>query len=172
MVNKYIRKICKVCKKETLHNYNSCVSCACKKQYYSKHKYYTTRGRKFYNKNKGSKNLIYTQKQVNARRKKVEFKISREYFFKWFDEHEKICEYCGRTEEEWNKTKTTHIQHIFLTLDRKDNNKGYVEDNICWSCIQCNTYKKSRSYEEFKQNWQKIYLEHEFNKSYYLRKKQ
>jgi hypothetical protein len=34
-------------------------------------------------------------------------------------------------------------------LDRKDNDKGYLQDNVVPCCYDCNTKKKFKPYEKF-----------------------
>ena len=39
---------------------------------------------------------------------------------------------------------------IYNGIDRKNNGKGYTEDNIVSCCKQCNFAKRNMSYKEFK----------------------
>lgn len=59
---------------------------------------------------------------------------------KIFFKTEKICEYCLIPEE---KIKIVYpdIRVKVMTVDRKDNKKGYIINNICWSCFPCNMIK-------------------------------
>lgn len=62
-------------------------------------------------------------------------------------EKTKICYYCGMTQEESSKWFKSRIKYTNrncflsskrLTLDRKNNSKGYVLSNIVLSCSRCN----------------------------------
>jgi len=44
------------------------------------------------------------------------------------------CTYCGENE-------------LKMTLDRRDNDKGYVEDNVVPACIRCNLIRGDMPYE-------------------------
>lgn len=44
------------------------------------------------------------------------------------------CQYCGN---EGN------------CIERMDNDRGYENDNVTWSCRRCNTLKSNRSFEDF-----------------------
>jgi len=46
----------------------------------------------------------------------------------------KGCSYCGETE-------------IRMTLDRIDNDKGHLQDNVVPACIRCNYTRKNMPYE-------------------------
>lgn len=55
------------------------------------------------------------------------------------------CFYCG---VEFNK-KTLHTDSDYQTLDRVDNNVGYIKENCVLACRLCNTYKCQMTTVEF-----------------------
>ena len=83
----------------------------------------------------------------------VEFK----YFLKWFNEQKKECYYCGIKESELNE-QNEYLEKSLrkkITIDRKDNNKGYVIGNIALACNSCNSYKSNRLTEQQMLDWSK-----------------
>ena len=77
--------------------------------------------------------LRYTQYKNGARRRKLSFNISIEYFVIFWN---KDCYYCG-----------DHIKGI--GLDRFDNSIGYEEENIVPCCEVCNRAKMTLNGDEF-----------------------
>ena len=73
---------------------------------------------------------------------------------KWLMGKERKCEYCGIKEKDIGKINDGHIfwgRYFYLTIDRKDNSKGYEINNICLACMRCNRIKSNIfTYEEMK----------------------
>lgn len=66
-------------------------------------------------------------------------------FLDWYINAERVCHYCHIPEYTWqqlvgNKTK---LGKKWLTIDRKDNNRGYFVDNMVICCMRCNQVKNS-----------------------------
>ena len=58
------------------------------------------------------------------------------------------CHYCGSFIN-WTKYNTD-VNNSAYHIDRKDNKKGYIFDNIVVCCVECNRAKGNRySYEEW-----------------------
>jgi len=70
------------------------------------------------------------------------------------------CYYCGRKPEniQLRKGKISVTPYIYNGIDRVDNSKGYIIDNIVPCCFTCNRAKSTMGQEEFI-NW--------INKAYY-----
>lgn len=73
---------------------------------------------------------------------------------------QKICTYCGITEDQINKlgiakklcNKRAETRGYTLEIDRMSPNKEYTIDNCCMSCYWCNNAKTDEfSVEEFKE---------------------
>lgn len=62
------------------------------------------------------------------------------------------CHYCGIEPIQNYKLKGMNGYCIYNGLDRKDNKKGYIIDNVVPCCKTCNKAKRTLSYEEFI-NW-------------------
>ena len=86
----------------------------------------------------------------NHRNRKVPFKLKYEELLDII-EHNNKCHYCetplvyNKHSRYWGKNNTRAHQ-----LDRKDNDKGYLVDNVVPCCWECNRLKSNRfTYEEF-----------------------
>jgi hypothetical protein len=92
----------------------------------------------------GNAKLVYAKKKHNAKQNNVEFSITIEDFIKLYCVDKK-CYYCGISEnkikENMNMMPSTNKGVI--TLDRKDNTKGYIKDNIALCCSRCNLIKSN-----------------------------
>ncbi|MBX4188436.1 MAG: hypothetical protein KW793_04905 [Candidatus Doudnabacteria bacterium] len=68
--------------------------------------------------------------------------IDKVSFFEWHEVTPKVCYYCGVQEDvlaiSYNGYKGGKS---VLTIDRKDNTKGYIKGNMCFACHRCNTTK-------------------------------
>lgn len=92
--------------------------------------------------------FIYNELK-NHRNNNVEFKLTFEEFLIVINKPE--CHYC---ENILIYNKHSRNEGVSLTrahqLDRKDNNKGYIFDNLVPCCWECNRLKSNRfTYDEF-----------------------
>lgn len=107
------------------------------KEYYYKHK---KRIDVRHGINRKSVEGIYTQiKGSNKQNRKIKFDMTKEEFITWYKKQERKCVYCDRTEKEVVKDRNGRFTR--LSIDRKDNNKGYEIDNIVLCCLSCNATK-------------------------------
>lgn len=103
--------------------------------------YYT----KYYGDMPGS---YWTQVKIGATKKRtLEFKIMPEYAWSLFLKQNGKCAYTGQ-DLKWG-TKGNHLKGITASIDRIDNNKGYIEGNIQWVHKDVNLMKRALSNEEF-----------------------
>ena len=73
----------------------------------------------------------------NATISKIDFEL-------WYNKQEKVCHYCGIPEKEWQRQVSKSNKKKYarrLTIDRKDNNRGYTPDNMVLACLYCNRVK-------------------------------
>lgn len=63
---------------------------------------------------------------------------------------EKICFYCGISEEDCCDFFKKHTQYtrgghrgFHLEIDRIDSSKEYTRDNVVWACYPCNNSKSN-----------------------------
>ncbi len=105
------------------------------------HSGYTAWYQKQYRKTSSSK---YSVLKSRAGARGIRFDIPKAEFQRWFDEHPKYCSYC-----DVELTVGTNGKHkIWLTIDRKDNDKHYTMGNVTISCMRCNLMKSNDiSYE-------------------------
>lgn len=75
-----------------------------------------------------------------AKTNKIDFLLTLQEFCEWFDNTEKVCCYCGVSEEHLNKLGR---KKSMLTVDRKNNTRGYEQNNICLACFRCNNMKSN-----------------------------
>lgn len=98
-----------------------------------------------YNKKYGKEQERNPKKRLSniksqAKKRGLEFNLSLEDFV---NEISKPCVYCNNLLGEKSETASG--------LDRKDNTKGYVIDNVCSCCWVCNSIKgEFLSFEEMK----------------------
>lgn len=148
-------KICSVCKiKKAIEKFNNykrgkngkesrCKECSAK----ATHKWFKSiKGQIYYQLPKS----IYRYLKSRAKQRKLSFNLSCQEFITWYNNELKICVYCKRTAQE--AIKDYNGYHTRLSIDRKDNNKGYQLDNIVLCCYNCNVIKGNRyTYEEMQQ---------------------
>lgn len=100
---------------------------------------------------------IYNVMKTNCYNKKRKFSLKKEDFLIWYNNQKKICTYCKVDEknlpESFRKISVSRTGTINrLTIDRKNNNLGYLINNLTLACAQCNKIKgEFLSYEEMLQ---------------------
>ena len=92
---------------------------------------------------------------------------SKKEFVNWCNQQEQKCVYCDIPVEllkplEWGAKQYRNR----LTIDREDNNQGYIIGNICLACGECNRAKNNywtaeetriMAQREIKPKWLKLY---------------
>jgi hypothetical protein len=100
---------------------------------------------------------IYHIIKTNCHNKKRPFTLKMEDFIIWYNSQNKKCHYCEVLEKElpesFRKVSVSRNGTINrLTIDRKNNNIGYIITNLVLACAQCNRMKgEFLSYEEMLQ---------------------
>jgi hypothetical protein len=84
---------------------------------------------------------IYTILKAGAKQRNIKFFIKKEEFVNWYNNQIQFCHYCQRTLIELKQDNLGHDNR--LTIDRKDNTKGYNLDNIILACYRCNLTKSN-----------------------------
>ncbi len=90
-------------------------------------------------------NRVFLDYQKRAREKNLEFSLTKDEFKSLMDSD---CYYCG------SEPSNSFAQHgkflpVYQGIDRKDNTRGYVPDNVVPCCIICNKMKKALGHDEF-----------------------
>jgi len=87
---------------------------------------------------------IYRGIYHSAKKRNIIINFSKEEFINWYNNQDKKCYYCKRDIKEIIKVEKKHKfykRFKRLTIDRKDNRKGYVLNNIVLACRRCNSIK-------------------------------
>ncbi len=79
----------------------------------------------------------YLRLKLNAGYRKTDFQIDRDVFLQWFSVTPRECHYCHTP-----LVISGDFKHR-VSIDRKDNSRGYVIDNIAICCSPCNTMKNN-----------------------------
>ena len=104
------------------------------RKYYKEHKEkISAYFKKYYQDNKEKPKHKFKEYTRSARRRNYEWKLTFQQFMTFW---QKPCYYCG------SEIKT-------IGLDRTDNSKGYLMDNVVSCCEVCNKGKRSMSKNDF-----------------------
>ena len=124
-----------------------------KKEYYQKIKEYKKEyHRIYYKKNKIKKKKEYGSYLPqgvfrvilnNAKKRNLECNMTKEEFIDWYKNQNRECHYCKRSEEEACKEIVNGRKFGRLSIDRKDNTRGYILNNIVLACFRCNGIKSN-----------------------------
>ena len=106
---------------------------------------------------------VYRFLAYNAKRRNLPFSLSYEFLI-WLTENIGTCRYCGEG------IKWKDKRGAASNLDRKDNTKGYSDDNVVVCCSACNRTRSNNFTDEeflavtqFLRTWRS--LSHEGRKS-------
>ena len=69
----------------------------------------------------------------------------------------KDCHYCGAEPNNISKRKRSYGHYVYNGIDRVDNNKGYILNNVVPCCKICNHYKSDLSSSKFLSWIEKVY---------------
>jgi hypothetical protein len=92
-------------------------------------------------------NGVFTQYLRHARNRNYEFKISKEKFLEIVN---KNCHYCDQVPSNKAKNQNKTGTYIYNGVDRIDNTKGYIENNVVPCCRICNRCKSDMTLDQFK----------------------
>ena len=85
----------------------------------------------------------------SAKKRKIEYKLTDEQLV---EIARKDCYYCGAKPNNISKHPGSNGEYIYNGLDRVNNSKGYITDNIVPCCKDCNRSKYKRTEQEY-QDW-------------------
>jgi hypothetical protein len=92
--------------------------------------------------------------KIGAERRKLEYNLTEEQFAEITQQN---CYYCGAKPGNIANAKTSFGEYIYNGLDRIDNTKGYMIDNVVSCCKHCNIAKNTFTLKEFKDWIKRIY---------------
>lgn len=93
--------------------------------------------------------------KTRAKINDIKFNLEKQEFINWWKSQPEKCYYCGVSQEfltNLNRKKSS------MTIDRKNNQKGYEVSNICLSCARCNNMKSNFFTEEEWKQIAKLYI--------------
>jgi 5-methylcytosine-specific restriction endonuclease McrA len=95
-----------------------------------------------------ARNELIRSYQKGAKKRGHEFALTVEQMEKLFRGN---CYYCGRLPEQIKKThhRTHSSSYIYNGIDRVDNSRGYVPENVVSCCDKCNKAKLQMSHDDF-----------------------
>ena len=96
---------------------------------------------------------VYNIYKANAKRRRLEFSISREDFTKLISND---CFYCGSPPSNVHTLSRGNGSYTYNGIDRLDNLKGYYIDNVVSCCSTCNLMKRKMDISEFITHIEKI----------------
>ena len=99
-------------------------------------------------------NGLYTRMRIAADRREKEWNLSKDQVRELTKQH---CHYCGKPPEQVCSRKNTNGDYVYNGIDRVNNNRGYVIDNVVACCGTCNRAKMAMGYTEFKEWVTKVY---------------
>jgi hypothetical protein len=89
---------------------------------------------------------ILRRTKANATERKYEYAISESQLIIFMGQP---CHYCGAGPGNVSRGKEYNGKFIYNGIDRVDNSRGYVIDNIVPCCKHCNIAKRDRTAAEF-----------------------
>jgi hypothetical protein len=102
-------------------------------------------------------NELYERYKRNANHRNLDFSLSKECFEVLIKNN---CFYCGEvplTIILLKRKEAINNPYLFNGIDRLDNNKGYIEDNVVTCCKKCNIMKHVLKKDDFINHVGKIY---------------
>lgn len=92
--------------------------------------------------------------KFNARKKGLRYTLTEKQFKNLTQQD---CHYCGLSPSNICNGKGTFGTYTYNGLDRIDNNKGYIVDNVVSCCKTCNHAKNNSTIQEFKDWSERLY---------------
>jgi len=102
----------------------------------------------------GALNQVRNQYRNNARKSGREFKILPKLFAELTSSP---CHYCGIEPSRIHRSVWNSGDYAYNGLDRVDNSKGYIPENVVPCCYTCNSAKSKMTKSEFLAWVQRVY---------------
>ena len=126
-------------------------SCGCLQRHMAR----INKGRIKYSKGEACCWSLYLVYKRNSKKRKKEFDITYDLFRVIT---KKNCYYCNIEPKQRHFLEETNGPYIYNGIDRVDNKKGYIKDNVRPCCKACNYAKRSMSEKEFAKWIEKVYF--------------
>ncbi len=86
--------------------------------------------------------ILWGSLSTRCRLNKISLGFGKDYFYSWYLNIKKICEYCNISQEEWINSKDSLSKRMKkLQIDRVNPKLGYIKNNIVLACPRCNLTK-------------------------------
>lgn len=92
-------------------------------------------------------NQVYNMYRINSRYRKRDFKLTKTELKNLTQQS---CHYCGHAPRSLKKEERYNGWYAYNGLDRVDNTRGYIIDNVVPCCFFCNRAKREASLNEFR----------------------
>jgi hypothetical protein len=99
-------------------------------------------------------NDVFTRYKDGAKLRNYAFDLSKDDFIKITQQN---CHYCGCEPYLINNPKSNSGKFVYNGIDRVDNTKGYILDNVVPCCKRCNVAKHNMTYDDFIKLVKQIY---------------
>ena len=94
-----------------------------------------------------ARNSLYRRYKEKALKRKIQFDLTMEEFE---EITHKKCHYCGIEPYREHKIKNKTGIYLYNGIDRVDNTKGYIRNNVVPCCKYCNQAKSDLTTEKFR----------------------
>lgn len=101
-----------------------------------------------------ARNALLSRYKQSASIRNIDFDLSDKIFFSLVTQN---CFYCDKEPNQVARSVSAG-NYIYNGIDRVDNSKGYIEDNVVTCCGQCNAAKNNFNTYEFKEWIESIVL--------------
>lgn len=91
-------------------------------------------------------NAIFRSYQRAAKIRNYNFELTK---IKFLEIINKNCHYCNAYPSNKARNQNNTGNYYYNGIDRVDNSKGYIEENVVPCCINCNRAKSDMHYENF-----------------------
>lgn len=136
-----------------------------RRKYQREHReYFNISAKAFYSKNKIKINerrrhnpySLFSTIKRNAKMRGLECLITKDLFKTWWSCQDQRCVYCDIPVERLAVTDLGKKLAKRLSIDRIDNDKGYIIGNLALACLRCNFIKSNLfSFQEMREIGQK-----------------
>jgi len=92
-------------------------------------------------------NSLYATWRANAKLRGHAWKLTKKQVHSFTKQH---CTYCGEPPRHISCPKGCNGSYTYNGMDRVDNDKGYVIDNVVACCGTCNRAKGTKTIDEFR----------------------
>jgi hypothetical protein len=99
-------------------------------------------------------NHIYANYKCLARRRKINFQLTKEEFREIINQN---CFYCNKSPSNIDGKYFTTGSYLYSGIDRIDSNLGYIIGNVVPCCKICNVMKSNLSKNDFLNHIKQIY---------------